>query len=263
MSMTEADKRTVSSYSKVEADNVDTDIEMAVVEEPSSLVSAVKITGDTSASFSELFSTADTSDYVFMGIGTLASIVTGVSFPAINILFGQMINALNGDSNEFAANIEKLALYFVYVAIANMFSCGIQVGCWSVAGERQSQKLREKYVKAILSQEIGWFDVNGAAELSTKVAEYTGKVQDGISRKVSDLFQYGSQFIGSFIVGFYLNWRLTVVLLAAFPLIAGAGSFMINAITAAQNKSSENYAKAGGLANESLSAVRTVTALNG
>lgn len=215
------------------------------------------------ASLSELFSTADSLDITLMCVGSVAAIITGVSFPTINILFGQMINALNGDSNDFAAQIEKLALYFLYVSLANLFSCAVQVGCWSAAGERQAQKLREKYVRSILSQEIGWFDVNGAAELSTKVAEYTGKVQDGISRKVSDLIQYGAQFIGSFIVGFYLNWKLTVVLLSAFPLIAGAGNFMITAMTAAQNKSSENYAKAGGLANESLTAIRTVTALNG
>ena len=43
--------------------------------------------------------------------------------------------------------------------------------------------------------------------------------------------------IASFVVGLYLCWKLTVVLLAAFPLIAGAGAFMINAITAAQNES--------------------------
>eukprot|EP01034_Spumella_vulgaris_P028668 gene28668-35567_t len=42
------------------------------------------------------------------------------------------------------------------------------VWCWSVTGERQTQKFRERYVNAILSQEIGWFDSCGAGELSTR-----------------------------------------------------------------------------------------------
>ena len=44
-------------------------------------------------------------------------------------------------------------------------------------GERQTQRLRERYVKAVLSQEIAWFDCFGSNELATKVAELCGKVQ--------------------------------------------------------------------------------------
>jgi hypothetical protein len=46
-----------------------------------------------------------------------------------------------------------------------------------------------------------------------------------------------SQVIGSFIVAFYLCWKLTIVLLAAFPAIVLSAGFMINAITAATTKS--------------------------
>lgn len=134
--------------------------------------------------------------------------------------------------------------------------------CWSYTGERQTQKFRERYVNAILSQEIGWFDTCGAGELSTRVAELIGKIQDGTGRKVGDSIQYFAQIVGSYVVAFYLNWELTVVLIASFPLIAGAGAFMIGAITEAQNQTLGQYAAAGGLATESLGAVRTVSALN-
>jgi len=214
------------------------------------------------ASLSEMFSFADSRDVTLMVVGSIAAVATGVSFPVVNILFGQLINALNASGSNFADRIQSLALYLVYVSIVNMATCAIQVGCWSAAGEHQAQKWREKYVRSILSQEIGWFDVIGASELSTKVAEYTGKIQDGMTRKVADLIQYAAQFLGSFVVGFYLNWKLTLVLLGAFPLIGGAAAFLIQAITSAQVKSSENYAKAGGVANETLTAIRTVSSLN-
>ncbi len=88
---------------------------------------------------------------------------------------------------------------------------------------------------SILSQEIGWFDLNKCGELSTKVAEYTGKVEDGLGKKVGDLTQFTFQLIGSFVAAFYLCWELTVVLLAAIPVIGMAGGFMIFAITEAQS----------------------------
>jgi ATP-binding cassette subfamily B (MDR/TAP) protein 1 len=215
-----------------------------------------------SASIRELLHTAEPLDYLLMFWGVIGGIITGFSIPFFNILFGRMLDALNSDPNSFSERIGKISIAFVITAVVNLVSGTLQVFCWTMTGERQSQKLREKYVHSILSQEIAWFDMLSAAELSTKVAEYTGKVEDGLCRKVGDLTQYIFQLIGSFIAALYLCWELTVVLLAAFPIIGIAGAFMIYAITEAQNGSAEQYGKAGGIATETLSGIRTVAALN-
>eukprot|EP01034_Spumella_vulgaris_P034639 gene34639-42727_t len=166
-----------------------------------------------------------------------------------------MLNTLNDSPDSFEKAIAKICIIFVILAAINLFSGFLQVWCWTSTGERQTQKFRERYVNAILSQEIGWFDSCGAGELSTRVAEITGKIQDGTGRKVGDLIQYTTQFLGSYIAAFYLSWKLTLVLLAALPLIAGSGYFMIESLTAATNQTL-------GLATEALGAVRTVSALN-
>jgi hypothetical protein len=44
-----------------------------------------------------------------------------------------------------------------------------------------------------------------------------------MGRKVGDLVQYLAQIIGSFVVAFYLSWKLTVVLIASIPAIGLAG----------------------------------------
>lgn len=202
-------------------------------------------------------------DWVYIFTGTLGGLITGFSIPAFNVLFGLMLDALNEDDDpDFQKQIEFIAVMFVIIASLNLFTGYFQVVGWSYFGELKTQRIREKYVHAILSQEIGWFDSCGANELSTRVADLAGKVQDGTGRKVGDLIQYTAQVLGSFIVGFYLNWRLTLVLLTAYPLIGAAGAFMINAVTDAKNKSMEQYAAAGGIATEALSSIRTVTALN-
>lgn len=215
-----------------------------------------------SASLGELFQYAETYDVALMFTGAIGGLVTGFSIPFFNVIFGEMLDTLNSDPTQFATKINDISLIFVATGAVNIISGLMQVTLWTHAGERMTQRYREEYVSAILRQEMGWFDVNSASELSTKVSEQSGKVQDGITRKAGDLFQYLGQFFAAFGVGIYLCWQLTVVLLAAFPLIGFAGTFMINAITSAVNNSSENYAAAGGLATESLAAIRTVTALN-
>lgn len=69
----------------------------------------------------------------------------------------------------------------------------------------------------------------------------SGSLQDGITSRAAELFQYGGQFVGSYIVGLYLCWKLALVLVCALPLIAGSGAFMVLSITNAQNTVGENY----------------------
>jgi ATP-binding cassette subfamily B (MDR/TAP) protein 1 len=197
-----------------------------------------------------------------MTFGTLGGIGTGCALPIFNVLFGKMLDNLNSSGGSFSDGINQLCILFIYIAAGALITGFIQVYFWSIAGDRQTQKFRMRYVRCILSQEIGWFDTCGASELSSNVGELTGKIQDGIGRKVGDMSQYAAQIIAAFGVSFYLTWQLTLVLMCAIPLIAGAGAFMIAAITDATTKAHEQYAKAGGLATETLGAIRTVTALN-
>jgi len=190
-----------------------------------------------------MFSNVDKIDVGLMALGSLGSLIVGLSFPAMDLFFGRILNSLNSNS-DFVEDINTLCSYLLIIAAFNIVAgylqvCAIlpdethekrsrplslQVYCWTYTGERQTQKFRERYVNAILAQEIGWFDDCGAGELSTRVTEVIGKIQDGSGRKIGDTLQYLTQVIGSYVLAFYLNWKLTLVMLASFPLIAGTGN---------------------------------------
>ena len=141
-----------------------------------------------------VFRYANGSDIVLATVGTLGGAVTGGCIPLFNLLFGKILDKLNGSDSEFREGVNEIALLFTILGIIAFFSALLQVHdhtalcpsisnvmcsqvyCWSSFGERQSQKLREAYVRSILRQEVGWFDVNGSANLATKVADLCGKV---------------------------------------------------------------------------------------
>jgi ATP-binding cassette subfamily B (MDR/TAP) protein 1 len=109
-----------------------------------------------SATFSELFAEADTLDYILMTLATFGALGTGASLPVFCILFGQMLDKLNaGGTIQEAVNY--VVILFVIVACCNIAVSFVQVVGWTVAGERQTQRIRVKYVRAMLSQEIGWY----------------------------------------------------------------------------------------------------------
>lgn len=158
----------------------------------------------------KVFALATWTDGVSIVLGTIGAILSGCAMPAFSVLFGEMLDSLN-EGGDFQKSVNTLSIIFAIVAGINLITGTIQVYFWSCAGERLSQRLREKYVNAILRQEIGWFDVNGAGELSTKVTDLCGKVQDGTGRKIADMIQYSVQILGSYAVGIYLSWKLAVI----------------------------------------------------
>lgn len=107
------------------------------------------------ASYSELFGEADTIDYGLMALGTLGALGTGASLPAFCILFGQALDRLNETGNIQEA-VNTIVILFIIVACGNIVVSFVQVVGWTISGERQTQKIRTKYVRAMLSQEIGW-----------------------------------------------------------------------------------------------------------
>ena len=48
------------------------------------------------------------------------------------------------------------------------------------------------------------------------------KIHDGIGDKIGVFFQWMSGFLCGFGVGFYYGWKLTLVILAVSPLLAGS-----------------------------------------
>lgn len=89
------------------------------------------------------------------------------------------------------------------------------------------------------------------------------RVKEGTGEKIGLLIQFLAQFIGGFIVAFVRGWRLTLVMMALVPFLAICGFFISKMITEAEKKNIENYSAAGAVAEQALTAIRTVIAFNG
>ncbi|KDO28007.1 hypothetical protein SPRG_07286, partial [Saprolegnia parasitica CBS 223.65] len=219
-------------------------------------------------SLAKLFTFADTTDKVLMAVGTVAAMFTGVSQPIQIIFFGDILNAFNPaqvtslSADDLRTSINKVVVQFVWLG-ALVLLCGFaQIACWSIAASRQAKRLRHAYASAILRQEVGWFDVNEPMQLATRVADTTLIIQEGMGRKVGDGINFTTMALSGFIIAFCYGWELALVLFAFTPLIAASGYFMIKAISSATQGGIESYAEAGGVAEESLSNIRTVHMFN-
>lgn len=89
------------------------------------------------------------------------------------------------------------------------------------------------------------------------------KLQEGIGEKIGMFVYFIAISISSMIVAFIYGWELSLVILSVMPLLAIAGGVMAKAQSALTEKELAAYGKAGSVAEEVLSAIRTVVGFGG
>ncbi|KAL4167272.1 hypothetical protein KRP22_012758 [Phytophthora ramorum] len=216
----------------------------------------------------ELFSFADSIDKLLMGVGTLGALVAGVLRPLMVVLLGNVINSFGstsldgGSSADISPRVNRVARNLTIVGAVGLVAAYLQVYCWSLTASRQSKRIRSLYVNAIITKEIGWFDVNDPMQLSSRVTEATITIQDGIGSKMSDMLHFSSTVVAGIVIGLVKGWELTLILLAVIPFVAVSGMVAKKVIVAATHSGMQSYAQAGAVAQESLSNIRTVHMFN-
>lgn len=113
------------------------------------------------------------------------------------VAFGQtLLRAQNGDATaaaevpaaaaHFRHTAANDASYLVYIGVG-MFVCTFTyMYTWVYTGEIGSKRLRERYLQAILRQDIAYFDNVGAGEVATRIQTDTRELILHTSSYISD-----------------------------------------------------------------------------
>ncbi|KAL1914800.1 uncharacterized protein VTP21DRAFT_7892 [Calcarisporiella thermophila] len=214
----------------------------------------------------DLFRYASKFDILLMILGLIASGVVGAATPLMTIMFSGLVdtftNFMKGtiSPSEVADAINSNVLYIVYIAIAT-FVCGYTyTATWSYTGERQTRIVREKYLAAVLRQNIGYFDKVGTGEVTSRITNDTHKMQDGISEKIPIAFKDVCAFIVAYVIAFTASWKLTLVCLCVLPLILFSVWLFVKFVAGYEAVQLDIYGQASTIADEAFSAIRTVHA---
>ncbi|XP_010505240.1 PREDICTED: ABC transporter B family member 1 [Camelina sativa] len=231
-----------------------------VVEEPKK----AEIPG---VAFRELFRFADGLDYVLMGIGSVGAFVHGCSLPLFLRFFADLVNSFGSNANDvdkMMQEVLKYALYFLVVGAAIWASSWAEISCWMWSGERQTTKMRIKYLEAALNQDIQFFDTEvRTSDVVFAINTDAVMVQDAISEKLGNFIHYMATFVSGFIVGFTAVWQLALVTLAVVPLIAVIGGIHTTTLSKLSNKSQESLSQAGNIVEQTVVQIRVVMAFVG
>ena len=211
--------------------------------------------------FSKLFMFATRLDYFYMIIGSLASIGNGLVFPAYSVIFGEMTNGLGPEGTGLMETAKKYCILYLIVGAVGLTLSGIGLMSWMLAGERQNICFRREYFRALLRQDISWYDTINPNELTTKIANDTTAIQTAVGEKFASFFYIISMTIAGYAVGFYWSWKLTLILTCSLPPMMFSGGFFGWSVQKGTQEINKSYEKSGGYAEQALNAIRTVVSL--
>eukprot|EP00835_Amoeboradix_gromovi_P000346 NODE_12_length_45166_cov_0.552511.p1 type:complete len:1242 gc:universal NODE_12_length_45166_cov_0.552511:5467-9192(+) len=223
-------------------------------------------------------------ELVLMLIGFISAIGFGSSLPVQTLFFGQVIDSFNkydftvnhpeyfpGQNYEqlklnAKENVQSQVLNIVYsfivLAVVAFICAYLLQSLWCYTGAMQSRRIRLKFFHSMLKQPVEWHDQKKPGELTTHLVTSMSMIQDGISEKFVNVFNYLASFVAGFIIAFVKSWKMTLVLLSVFPILVFVSSIFAKIISNSTDSSQHDYAEAGGIAQECLSNVRVITAYN-
>ncbi|KAL6839861.1 hypothetical protein ACP4OV_029671 [Aristida adscensionis] len=198
-----------------------------------------------------LFRYADRLDVLLMVVGTVGAVASGASEPLMTLLFGNVINSFGDSAAETVLHsVRKLPPSFV--------------SCWTIAGERQSARIRSLYLNAVLRQDIAFFDTElTTGQAISRMSSDTLLIQDALGEKAGKLIRLISSFFAGFIIAFTRGWLLTLVMLTSLPLVAIAGAVSAQLLTKVSSQRLTSYGDAGDTVEQTIGAIRTVVSFNG
>ncbi|KAI6112070.1 P-loop containing nucleoside triphosphate hydrolase protein [Pisolithus croceorrhizus] len=242
-----------------------------------------------SVRFFQLFRYATPFELSLNVIGVVSAIAAGACQPLMTLIFGRLAQdfvtfttalevyqsvelsgnatAISSAAQDFDSAASALhrgaaqnASYLTYIGVAMAVCTWIYMYLWVYTGEVNAKRIREKYLQAILRQDIAYFDRIGAGEVATRIQTDTHLVQQGISEKVALVVCFLSTFSTGFIIAYTQSWRLALAISSIFPCIGITGAIMTKLAAKYSQITFQYVAESGTIAEEVISTVRTAQA---
>ncbi|NWU07746.1 ABCBB protein, partial [Cephalopterus ornatus] len=247
------------------------------------------------------FRFASSTEILMMVVGSFCAVVHGIAQPAVLLVFGAMADTfieydiemqelkdpnktcvnntivwINGTIHQNEKNVTircglldieqemtRFAGYYAGIGCAILVIGYLQICFWVMSAARQIQKIRKAYFRKIMRMDIGWFDCTSVGELNTRISDDVNKINEAIADQVAIFIQRITTFVGGFLLGFVSGWKLTLVIIAVSPLLGIGAAVYGLAVAKLTGRELKAYAKAGAVADEVLSSIRTVAAFGG
>ncbi|CAH0719110.1 unnamed protein product, partial [Brenthis ino] len=196
------------------------------------------------------------------------TVMNGTSTPTLTIAWfggGRILTNASREENRQALieDSQAFGIGCTVFSVLQFLVAVISVDLFNYTALKQIERVKEKFLQAVLRQDITWYDLNTSMNFATKVSDDVEKYREGIGEKVPMLIYLVMSFVTSVIISFAYGWELTLVILSCAPIIIATTAIVAKVQSSLTSQELKAYSVAGVIAEEVLASIRTVVAFGG
>ncbi|CAI0418939.1 unnamed protein product [Linum tenue] len=207
-----------------------------------------------------LFKYSSKWDVFLLFLGCVGALINGGALPWYSFLFGNFVNKIAKDtSDQMMDDVREICFAMTVLSVVVMFGAYVEITCFRLVGDRSAHRIRTKYLRAVLRQNIGFFDTEvGTGDIMHGIASDVAQIQEVMGEKMANFVQQLFTFFCGYVVGFLRSWKVSLVVFSVTPLMMFCGIAYKAVYVGLATKEEAAYVKAGTVAQQAISAIRTV-----
>jgi ATP-binding cassette, subfamily B, bacterial len=182
----------------------------------------------------------------------LLSNLTTMSFP---LLIGQMTKVIEGKSNY---HINEVTLFFFAVLIIQAILSFLRIYTFAQVSEKAMRDVRKNLYAKIITMPIFHFEKRRVGELMSRITSDITQLQDVLSITLAEFFRQVFTLVGGIALITYLSWKLTLFMLATFPVLVVAAIVFGKFIRKISKKSQDELAATNIIVEETFQSIQAV-----
>ncbi|XP_051872898.1 ATP-dependent translocase ABCB1 [Pristis pectinata] len=203
-------------------------------------------------------------EWPYIVFGILSSIISGGIPVGFGVVFSRIIRVfaiIDPELKQWRAAI--LSLIFLGLGILTFLCYCVQGYTFGKSGENLTMRLRGLSFKAILQQEIGWFDdqKNAVGVLTTRLATDASQVKGAAGIQFGIIVKNSCTLGAAIIVSFVFGWQLTLVILCSIPFLIGANFIAMRTYSGLSSNNNTFLEISGQISAEAVENIRTIASL--
>ncbi|HEV7350986.1 ABC transporter ATP-binding protein [Telluribacter sp.] len=179
---------------------------------------------------------------------------TSLAFPK---LIGSIIEVIEGKS---PYTINQITLLLVVILVFQSIFSFLRIYLFARVSERAMADVRRDVYSKIITLPIVFLEQRRVGELTSRITSDVTQLQDVLSFTVAEFFRQIATLVVGVVLISYTSWKLTVFMMATFPVMVIAAMFFGKYIRKLSKKAQDELASANVIVEETLQSVNVVKA---
>lgn len=173
-------------------------------------------------------------------------------------LASELLERFGGETLGWSDRLSQVAAALIALAALSALTLAARVVVLGAASERVVKRLRERAYRALLRQEVAFFDGRRTGELLSRIASDCTQLQGALTGELLWLVRSAFLSIGGVAFLAWTSKELTLWMLASVPPVAIGGVVAGRFLARLSRKTQDALAEGSAAAEEALGSLRTV-----